>query len=69
MTTLTKHLQNDIKVNSKTRLQRMQDRQAILKSISSINEVRNELLLITIFGGSLLILCISMAQTILNKGL
>ena len=70
MNTLIKHLNPEIKINSRTRMQRMQDRKALVKALSSIHETRNELLMIALFGGSLVALCISLAQTILSsKGL
>lgn len=66
MTTLTKHLKPEIKLNSNQRMQRIQDRRAIIRSIDSINEVRNELIIIALFGGSLVALCISLALNIVK---
>lgn len=70
MNILYKHISSVPEVSSHTRLQRIQDRQALIKSINSLKEVRNELIMIAVFGGMLLILCISMANTILQtKGI
>lgn len=68
MNVLLKHYTDDIKVNSRTRLQRIQDRKAMIKSIASTKEQRNELIMIAVFGGLLMILCIQLANNLLIMG-
>lgn len=69
MTTLTKHLKPEIKVNSRTRLQMIKDHQAVIKALAADKAMYMELAMIALFGGSLVTLCLSLAQSIVNKGM
>ena len=67
MTALTKHLKPEIKVNSRSRLQAIKDRKAVIKALASDKQMRVELAMIAFFGSSLVALCISLANSIISK--